>query len=37
MEQQQDQLCPVEARTLHKPFGVRVNQNEFLDVFDEQD
>ena len=37
MEQQQDQLCPVEERTLHKPLGVCVNQKEFLDVFDEQD
>ena len=37
MEEQQDQLCPVEARTLHKPLGVCVNQKEFLDVFDEQE
>ena len=33
MEQQQDQLCPVEARTLHTPLGVCVNQKEFLDTF----
>ena len=28
MEQQQDQLYPVEARTLHKPLGVCVHQKD---------